>query len=370
MGVCTPLDILEAVHRGVDMFDCIMPTQLAQRGAVFTSRGFLQMRRGVYKFSNEKLDPACSCPTCARYSRAYLHHLTKTSETLGWQLLGKHNIHFYHQLMRDIRASILADRFGDFYRAQRVRLQESDRENPALRPKPARQKSRSLGNYEVHIAHEGFASIRQISSGEIMHMRTPPMEEARSLYIEQSNLARRIRRSDANGQESLVIWDVGLGAAANAMPRSNATSAGQHPTSLSHACPYQLRERSRLLRLALRHDDKFLISATVAPSASRGIWRGSRKHVGLSWELVAGISETVGQAPFPPDPIFYDMFSSKTHGEQWMIEIFAACSTPVPNARPSFHLHTLNCRARHCSPPGSMSPRAARPASKRKPRLH
>ena len=122
MGVGTPLDILEAVHRGVDMFDCIMPTQLAQRGAVFTSRGFLQMRRGVYKFSNEKLDPACACPTCARYSRAYLHHLTKTSETLGWQLLGKHNIHFYHQLMRDIRASILADRFADFYRAQRASL--------------------------------------------------------------------------------------------------------------------------------------------------------------------------------------------------------------------------------------------------------
>ena len=114
MGVGTPLDILEAVHRGVDMFDCIMPTQLAQRGAVFTSRGFLQMRRGVYKFSDEKLDPACSCPTCARYSRAYLHHLTKTSETLGWQLLGKHNIHFYHQLMREIRASILADRFARF----------------------------------------------------------------------------------------------------------------------------------------------------------------------------------------------------------------------------------------------------------------
>jgi len=85
MGVGRPEDIVEAVRRGIDMFDCIMPTQLAQRGAVFTSKGFLQMRRGVYKFSEEKLDPACNCPTCARYSRAYLHHLTKTSETLGWQ---------------------------------------------------------------------------------------------------------------------------------------------------------------------------------------------------------------------------------------------------------------------------------------------
>ncbi len=127
MGVGTPLDILEAVHRGVDMFDCIMPTQLAQRGAVFTSRGFLQMRRGVYKFSNDPLDPACACPTCARYTRAYLHHLTKSSETLGWQLLGKHNIHFYHQLMRNIRESILAGRFDEFYREKRAALQESDR---------------------------------------------------------------------------------------------------------------------------------------------------------------------------------------------------------------------------------------------------
>ena len=83
MGVGTPLDILEAVHRGVDMFDCIMPTQLAQRGAVFTSRGFLQMRRGVYKFSEEKLDPACACPTCARYSRAYLHHLDEDERDVG-----------------------------------------------------------------------------------------------------------------------------------------------------------------------------------------------------------------------------------------------------------------------------------------------
>ena len=242
MGVGTPLDILEAVHRGVDMFDCIMPTQLAQRGAVFTSRGFLQMRRGVYKFSNEKLDPACSCPTCARYSRAYLHHLTKASETLGWQLLGKHNIHFYHRLMRDIRASILAGRFADFYREQRSLLQESDRENPSLRPKPARQRSRSLGNYEVHIAHEGFASIRQISSGEIMHMRTPPMEEARSLYVEQSNLAQRLRIFRS------AIYDLGCGPRGGGQRHGRdpmLRSASQHRSSSSHAS-HQLRKRPRL----------------------------------------------------------------------------------------------------------------------------
>src|SRR6267142_831994 len=79
---------------------------------------------------------------------------------------------------------------------------------------------RTLGNYEVHKAWEGFASIRQISSGEIMHSRTPPMEEARSLYIEQSNLAARVRLCANDNPKRiapLIIWDVGLGAAANAM---------------------------------------------------------------------------------------------------------------------------------------------------------
>ncbi len=139
MGVGTPLDILEAVHRGVDMFDCIIPTQLAQRGGVFTSRGFLQLRRGVYKFSQEPLDPACSCPTCTRYCRAYLHHLTKTGETLGWQLLGKHNIYFYHQLMRDIRQSILEDRFAALYAEKRAFLHASDVDNPTV---PVRHKKK------------------------------------------------------------------------------------------------------------------------------------------------------------------------------------------------------------------------------------
>ncbi len=328
MGVGTPLDILEAVHRGVDMFDCIMPTQLAQRGAVFTSRGFLQMRRSVYKFSNDKLDPACACPTCARYSRAYLHHLTKTSETLGWQLLGKHNIHFYHQLMREIRASILAGRFNEFYREKRGVLQESDREFPALRPKPARAKSMSLGNYEVHIAQEGFASIRQSSSGEIMHMRTPPMEEAHSLYVEQSQLVGRVRLATT---EPLVIWDVGLGAAANAMA---AIQCYEAQASLGAVRPLRLISFENdldSLRLALRHDDKFPYLRHGGPVGilERSEWQ-SKRYEGLSWQLVTGdFLETVRQAPVPPDLIFYDMFSSRTHGEQWTIEtfrlLFAGC---------------------------------------------
>jgi queuine tRNA-ribosyltransferase len=332
MGVGTPLDILEAVHRGVDMFDCIMPTQLAQRGAVFTSRGFLQMRRGVYKYSDEKLDPTCTCPTCARYSRAYLHHLTKTGETLGWQLLGKHNIHFYHQLMREIRESILDGTFLDLYQEKRAFLHESDMDNPIREQKSKRPKSTKLGDYEVHKAWEGFASVRQISSGEIMHSRTAPMEEATRLYVEQSNLAERLQFSAGENAGPLVIWDVGLGAAANAMA---AIECFEEQAALGPVRPLRIISFENdldSLRLAFRHNRDFPYLRHSGPAAilTDGQWQ-SRKHPGLSWLLMPGdFLKTMSAAPAPPDLIFYDMFSTKTSGAVWTFaafrQVFEACA--------------------------------------------
>ena len=229
--------------------------------------------------------------------------------------------------MRDIRGSILAGRFADFYREKRVLLQESDRENPMRHPPPARKRSASLGNYEVHIAQEGFASIRQASSGEIMHMRTPPMEEAHSLYVEQSQLAQRLASPPA---EPLIIWDVGLGAAANAMA---AIQCYEAVAEIGPVNPMGVMRPMRIisfendldsLRLALRHDDKFPYLRHGGPVGilEKGEWQ-SKRHEGLSWQLVTGdFLETVRQAPLPPDLIFYDMFSSRTHGEQWTIETF------------------------------------------------
>lgn len=126
MGVGTPIDLLEAVHRGVDMFDCILPTALAQQGVAFTTRGRLRLVRGVYKFSDEALDPDCACSTCQNYSIAYLHHLIKADEILGWQLVGYHNMWFYHRLMEQMRAHILADTFAEFYKVMRERLVVTD----------------------------------------------------------------------------------------------------------------------------------------------------------------------------------------------------------------------------------------------------
>lgn len=336
MGVGTPLDILEAVHRGVDMFDCIIPTQVAQRGGAFTSRGFLQLRRGVYKFAEAPLDPLCHCPTCTHFSRAYLHHLTKTGEHLGWQLIGQHNIYFYHQLMRDIRQSIFEDRFLALYREKRAFLHEPDADHPIKKQKPRRQMAFHRGNYEVHRAPEGFCSIRQISSGEIMHSRTPPMVEAHRLYIEQSDLAARLQISAEENTgaspEPLVIWDVGLGAAANAMAAilCYESQAAAGPVRPMHLISFE--NDLDPLRLAFQHNREFtyLRHAATAGILDEGRWQSPR-HPGLSWTLVQGdFLASISRAPAPPDLIFFDMFSSKTDGAQWTLsafrEIFAACA--------------------------------------------
>ncbi len=122
MGVGTPLDLLEAVHRGVDMFDCIIPTAHSQQGVAYTSEGRLRLGRGVFKFADEPVDPDCDCYTCVHFSKAYVHHLLKASESLGWNLTAVHNLRFYHRLMARIRAHILADTFAAFYRTERERL--------------------------------------------------------------------------------------------------------------------------------------------------------------------------------------------------------------------------------------------------------
>jgi queuine tRNA-ribosyltransferase len=106
MGVGTPADLLEGVRRGIDMFDCVMPTRNARNGNIFTSRGVLKLRNARHKTSTMPLDEECSCYTCENFSRAYLHHLDKCNEILGSQLNTIHNLHFYQQHMAGIRAAI------------------------------------------------------------------------------------------------------------------------------------------------------------------------------------------------------------------------------------------------------------------------
>jgi queuine tRNA-ribosyltransferase len=112
MGVGYPHDIVAAVARGVDLFDCVMPTRHARNGHLFTSAGIINIRNALHQRDTGPIDPACSCSTCSRYSRAYLRHLDRCNEILGVRLATLHNLHFYLQLMRQIRAAIAAGQFA------------------------------------------------------------------------------------------------------------------------------------------------------------------------------------------------------------------------------------------------------------------
>jgi queuine tRNA-ribosyltransferase len=116
MGVGTPADIVRAVRSGVDMFDCVMPTRNARNGHLFTRRGVVRIRNADHTRDTGPLDPDCACYTCRNYSRSYLRHLDRCTEILGARLNSIHNLHYYLDLMRRIRAAIEAGRFADFAR--------------------------------------------------------------------------------------------------------------------------------------------------------------------------------------------------------------------------------------------------------------
>ena len=113
MGVGTPSDLIGAVRRGVDMFDCVIPTRSGRTGRGYTSRGILNMRNAKHADNLEPLDPDCDCPACTRHTLAYLHHLFKAGEMLGPMLLTWHNIRYYQMLMARLRAAIVAGRFDE-----------------------------------------------------------------------------------------------------------------------------------------------------------------------------------------------------------------------------------------------------------------
>lgn len=291
MGVGTPLDVLEAVHRGVDMFDCIIPTQVAKRGSCFTSRGIVELRRSVYKFSEDKLDPNCSCPVCAKYSRAYLHHLTKTQEVLGWQLMGQHNIYFYHQMMREIRQSILEDRFLPLYHEKRQILQVDDIDHPITnpRPVPSTRVPTRIGDYELHLDEDERPGIRHVTTHESVLTEVEPRDPQHPLWAKRAELARRLRLADdakLEEQEPLMVWDTALDAGASALA---AILVYEEEADKGFVRPLQLisfADDHSALRLALTHKKHFpyLRHGAADTLLHRGEWK-SRYKAGLSWVL-------------------------------------------------------------------------------------
>ncbi len=135
MGVGDPRDLIRGVARGVDMFDCVLPTRLARHGAAFTHDGRINMRNKIYEEDETPIDAECQCYTCRTFTKAYIRHLLHVEEMLGLYLMSLHNLHFLLQLMREIRSAILQDCFADYATAWLARYEV---EKP--QPQPTRKK--------------------------------------------------------------------------------------------------------------------------------------------------------------------------------------------------------------------------------------
>jgi queuine tRNA-ribosyltransferase len=122
MGVGTPVNILEAVHRGVDMFDCVMPSRNARHGHLFTWDGIRNIMNAKYELDENPIDEKCDCPVCKSFTRAYIRHLMKAGEMLGMRLCVTHNLYFYNNLMERIRDELDKGSFENFYRINREKL--------------------------------------------------------------------------------------------------------------------------------------------------------------------------------------------------------------------------------------------------------
>ncbi|MEY2855165.1 MAG: Queuine tRNA-ribosyltransferase [Pseudomonadota bacterium] len=345
MGVGTTRDLLEAVHRGVDMFDCILPTALATQGVAFTSQGRRDLRRAAYNGMDAPLDPACRCATCTTHSIAYLRHLRATHDSQATQLVGLHNLHFYMQLVRTMRQHILAGTWLDFYHAQRDILDARDSYGPRTRQRSQVDRKLSRlrkGRYEI-VVRDDVGRIRDTVSGEVMHSVNDPAEEARSLYVEQSNLLERLRVADA---APLVIWDVGLGAAANAMATIHAVEA--MPAG-------QLQRRLQLvsfendldsLQLALRHTQWFKHLRHAAPNQliSQSHWHNASGDV--EWLLLPGdFMQRKHDAP-APDIVFFDPFSFKTDSALWTLPAFLELAHICEHRATELFTYTYSTRVR------------------------
>jgi queuine tRNA-ribosyltransferase len=226
-----------------------------------------------------------------------------------------------------VRESILRDDFLTYYEKKRLELVRSDEENPGRPPKKTKTfKPVRLGDYEIHTSAQGFSSVRQVSSGEVMHSVNPPSDEANKLYVEQSLLASRLLMKRETQADELVIWDVGLGAASNAMAAIHCFERCYAESSENALRPLRLVSfewNLDPLTLAAKHPGSFPHLRHSAPY--RILENGKWQHASslLQWELFKGDFRNFIESVNIPDLIFYDPFSFKTDPALWNTKIFA-----------------------------------------------
>jgi queuine tRNA-ribosyltransferase len=240
--------------------------------------------------------------------------------------------------MNAMRDAVLRNDFLEFYQRQRRELVRTDEEHPN-RPVKLRERTEPpthLGDYEVHSSPNGFSSIRQISSGEVMHSVNDPREEANKLYIEQSCLASRLADPSASAEEAdeLVIWDVGLGAGSNAMAAIHCFESEWKKRTSEVGLLHPMRPMRSMRLVSFEHDLDSLRLAIGNPrdfphirhGAPHDILKsGGWKHGSglLSWELIEGDFLEKFESAIVPDLIFYDPFSFKTNARFWTPAVFS-----------------------------------------------
>ena len=344
MGVGTTRDLLEAVHRGVDLFDCILPTSLARQGVAFTSLGRRDLRRAAYRGMEGPIDPACDCHTCKTYSIAYLFHLQRVHESAGWQFLALHNVHFYLRLMRTMREHILGGTWLSFYGAQRQLLDARDSYGAApthVSRAALRRQRMKRGRYEV-IVEDDVGCVRDMTSGEVMHLRGDPAEESRSLYVEQSRLIGRLQ---AHAAEPLVVWDVGLGIAANAMTAILSIEESTLPPA-RRLMLVSFENDLDSLKLALDHVRWFKHLRHQAPRSLLAENRWTNSASTIDWMLLPGdFSLRKFDAP-APDIIFFDPFSFKTDSALWTLSAFRELEILCSQKAVELFTYTASTRVR------------------------
>ncbi len=129
MGVGTPANILEAVERGIDFFDCVYPSRNGRHGHLYTKRGHINLLNARYELDNTPIEEGCNCPACRRYSKSYIRHLLKSGEMLGMRLCVLHNLYFYNHMMEDIRTALDEDRFDSFKKDMLESMMEFDKDD-------------------------------------------------------------------------------------------------------------------------------------------------------------------------------------------------------------------------------------------------
>ena len=349
MGVGTPPDLLFAIGCGVDMFDCVLPTRMAWQGTAFTSTGRVRVTRGANRDVDDALDATCACPTCRRFSRAYLHHLMKCGEPLGPRLLSIHNLHHYLDLMQKARQAIDAGGYAAF---ARQRLEEIDRhehdggagsgstgETMGARGSRRARAAAPLGRgprHEVVRTRAGDAAVRSLAEGEVMHPGVGPMVEAEQLYVRQSRLAERLRLAK---DPSLVVYDIGLGAGSNALA-ARSTSERAEP-SAARLLLVSFERDLGALELALAHADDFGLSPSDGEATRALLATGRHETARTTWILERGdLMEALTRTDEPAaDVFFWDPFSPRANPELWTVAAFAAARR---RARPGCTLFTYS----------------------------